>query len=185
MTDKERQIASAALRVFSRYGLKRATMNDVAEEAGVVRQTLYNVFANKDEVIHGTLLFYTEMLRARTLEDWSEAADLAAKIDILFEHNVMTPFDAVQASPDAGDLESGSHAAAKTALDISGRELRALLLDLFTPFDAALVRSGQTPATFSTFVEATMMGLKHSTQDRAALVQNLASLKAVVLSMTA
>lgn len=184
MTDKERQIASAALRVFSRYGLKRATMNDVAEEAGVVRQTLYNVFANKDEVIHGTLLFYTEMLRARTLEEWTDAPDLAAKIDILFEHNVLTPFDAVQGSSDAGDLESGTYPATKAALEISSRELRALLLDLFKPFDAGLTRSGQSPETFATFVEATMMGLKHGTRDRDALVQNLATLKAVIINTT-
>ena len=48
MEQREVKIVDAAFRVFSRYGVKRTTMNDIAEEAGLVRQTLYTVYKNKD-----------------------------------------------------------------------------------------------------------------------------------------
>lgn len=181
MTDKERQIAAAALTVFSRYGLKRATMNDIAEEAGVVRQTLYNVFANKDEVIHGTLLFYTEMLRANVRAAWEGVTDLSAQLDLLFEHYILASWDAVRTTPDAGELESGTTAAAKNAMHIADEEMRAMLVEVFAPHAQALDRNGQSPATFAAFVNASLMGLKHGTDDRGALVGHLATLKAMIL----
>lgn len=185
LSEKEREIAAAALRVFSRYGLKRATMNDIASEAGVVRQTLYNVFANKDEVIHGTLLFYTESLRQKTRDAWEEAEDLATKLDLLFEHYILASWDAVHAAPDAGDLESGAHAAANRAMCVAGAEMEAMLTELFAPVETALKRNGQTRPDFAAFVNATLMGLKHGTEDREALVRHLAALKTMILLTTA
>lgn len=181
LTDKERQIAAAALRVFTRYGLKRATMNDVAEEAGVVRQTLYNVFANKDEVIHGTLLYYTEMLRQTTLDSWKGENDLSTKLDLLFQHYIVASWDAIRATPDAGDLESGSHAAADRAMVAAEVALDDMLADLFAPHADALERNGQNVADFAPFVRAVLMGFKHKARDRDALLKNLAAFKAMVL----
>lgn len=184
-TKKEQQIAAAALRVFSRYGLKRATMNDVAEEAGVVRQTLYNVFANKDEVIHGTLVFYTNALRQTTRDAWDGVDDLPTKLDLLFEHYVLASWDAVRATPDAGDLESGNHAAAHRAMCVAGEAMEAMLCELFAPHASAIERNGQTLPDIAAFVNAALMGLKHGIDDRAALVRHLAALKAMILLIVA
>lgn len=181
MTDKERQIAAAALRVFSRYGLKRATMNDVAEEAGVVRQTLYNVFANKDEVIHGTLLFYCETLRGNVREAWNGITDLPTKLDLLFEHYILASWDTVRATPDAGELESGTTVAAKSAMQLAEAEMESMLAEIFAPHSEALDRNGQDFNTFVAFVNASLMGLKHGTADRDLLVQHLAAQKALIL----
>lgn len=183
LSEKERQIAAAALRVFSRYGLKRATMNDVAEEAGVVRQTLYNVFANKDEVIHGTLLYYCELLRTNVRAAWDGVDDLPTKLDHVWEHYVVASWDAVRAAPDAGDLESGSTAAAKSAMLIAESKLQAMLAEALAPHNDALHRNGLDPAQFAAFVVATAMGLKHGADDRGALLRHLEALKtSVVLS---
>ena len=46
--------------MFSRYGVKRTSMVDLAQEAGVSRQTLYNVFRNKDDVLRALIRAYTE-----------------------------------------------------------------------------------------------------------------------------
>lgn len=185
LSEKERQIAAAALRVFARYGLKRTTMNDIAEEAGVVRQTLYNVFANKDEVIHGTLLFYTEMLRQQTQAAWDGERDLGRKLDLLFQHYILASWDAVRATPDAGDLESGSHAAAKRAMAEADAALEAMLTELFAPHAEALERNGHALPDFAAFVNAVLMALKHRTEERADLLKRLNSLKTIVLSAVA
>ena len=45
--DRQGDIVSAAIAVFFRYGLHRVTMEDIAREAGVSRQTVYARFGNK------------------------------------------------------------------------------------------------------------------------------------------
>ncbi|QXT39867.1 TetR/AcrR family transcriptional regulator [Gymnodinialimonas ceratoperidinii] len=185
LSEKERQIAAAALRVFARYGLKRTTMNDIAEEAGVVRQTLYNVFANKDEVIHGTLLFYTEMLRQQTKEAWDGEQDLGRKLDLLFKHYILASWDTVRATPDAGDLESGTHVAAKRAMAEADAAMEEMLTELFAPYTEALERNGHHLPDFAALVNAVVMALKHRIEDRDVLLKRLGSLRTMVLSAVA
>ncbi|ABD57083.1 TetR/AcrR family transcriptional regulator [Jannaschia sp. CCS1] len=182
-SEKEQQIAAAALRVFSRYGLKRATMNDIAEEAGVVRQTLYNVFANKDEVIHGTLLFYKAGLRQTVADAWRTADSLGEKLDLFFEHYILCSWDAARQTPDAAELETSSLTSIKTAMREADAATEEMLTELFMPHTDALTQNGQDPQSFAIFVNATLIGLKHNTDDRDALTAHLAALKAVILHL--
>ncbi len=48
-------IISAAERVFLKRGFAGGSMDELAEEAGVARRTLYNQFANKDEIFREML----------------------------------------------------------------------------------------------------------------------------------
>ena len=50
MDDKKTQILKAAMRVVSAYGFKRTSMEDIAQEAGVSRPAIYQLFRNKDDV---------------------------------------------------------------------------------------------------------------------------------------
>jgi AcrR family transcriptional regulator len=45
------RIFKAAVACFARYGLRRTTMDDVAQAAGVSRKTVYNYFTNKTVLI--------------------------------------------------------------------------------------------------------------------------------------
>ena len=181
MTKKEEQIAAAAIAVFSRYGVKRTTMNDIAQEAGVVRQTLYNVFANKDEVIHGTILYYSERQRLKTLQEWQGVTTLAEKLDILFKNHVSTPWKDIKKFPDAEDLGSGFNAASQHALDEAAVRIRGTLYDLFAPYRHALQGIGESPETFGDFVEGAMRGVKYGCHSVDELTQRLTTLKSVVL----
>lgn len=49
------QILDAATRVFARKGFNRATIHDVARDAGVADGTIYNYFANKTDLLFGLL----------------------------------------------------------------------------------------------------------------------------------
>lgn len=49
------QILDAATRVFVQKGLQRATIRDVAHEAGLSSGTIYNYFLNKEALILGVL----------------------------------------------------------------------------------------------------------------------------------
>ncbi len=50
MDDKKTQILRAAMRVVTAYGFKRTSMEDIAQEAGVSRPAIYQLFRNKDDV---------------------------------------------------------------------------------------------------------------------------------------
>ena len=63
------QILDAATKVFAARGLHRATIKDVAREAGVADGTIYNYFANKDALLIGIL--------ERVNESQRRAADFA------------------------------------------------------------------------------------------------------------
>ena len=44
------RILGAAFTLFGRYGFKRASMEDIASEAGLSRTALYLQFRNKEEI---------------------------------------------------------------------------------------------------------------------------------------
>lgn len=184
MTDKEAQIAAAALRVFQRFGIQRATMNDIAQEAGVVRQTLYNVFANKDQVVHGAVLFYLEGLRQKTLEEWQAATFLSEKLDILFQNHVVTPWNDVRKTPDTEEIEASANGMAMQAFDKAAGQLSASIEDLFAPYRHGLAGLGESPETLADFTERAMRGIKHSATDQEQLQRNLVTLRASLLMMT-
>ena len=184
MTEKEIQITAAALRVFMRYGLSRATMADIAKEAGVVRQTLYNVFANKDEVIRGTVFFYVEGQRLKTLEDWKGVKTLSEKIDILFQNHVITPWHELKKAPDAGEFELSAKTAANMAFEEAAKLLHGTLADLYAPYRHGLEAMGNTPEALAQFTEITMHAIKHAAEAAEVLERNLFSLKASLLLIT-
>ena len=64
MSERKVQILKAAEIVFSRYGVSKTTMNDIAKTAGVARQTLYNEYPNKESVLRATLRFGAEKTMA-------------------------------------------------------------------------------------------------------------------------
>jgi AcrR family transcriptional regulator len=47
----EEKILSASTSCFERFGMRRATMEDIAQSAGVSRKTVYRYFATKNELI--------------------------------------------------------------------------------------------------------------------------------------
>lgn len=74
-TDTEARILDATLEVAGSYGLSRLTLEDVAKEAGVSRQTVYRYFGSRDRLIEATILREEEGLMQRmvwAVEDHEE-----------------------------------------------------------------------------------------------------------------
>lgn len=71
---REKEILSAALRVFARDGISRSKIGDIAAEAGMSTSTLYEYFPSKEDIAHVVPInhwthFYEEYAEAaRTLE---------------------------------------------------------------------------------------------------------------------
>ncbi len=52
------KILSASAELFRLYGFKTITMDDIARRAGISKKTLYQHFANKQEVVNDSLIWY-------------------------------------------------------------------------------------------------------------------------------
>ena len=59
---KKEQIIESARELFTRYGYKKVSMNEIAEEAGVTKKTVYSYFKDKDELLRYFLLEEKEKL---------------------------------------------------------------------------------------------------------------------------
>jgi AcrR family transcriptional regulator len=67
---RREQIVGAATRVFAQKGFRRATIREVAREAGVSEGTIYNYFEDKDALLMAILDGLNET--ERRAEDFEE-----------------------------------------------------------------------------------------------------------------
>lgn len=54
------RILNAATELFRQYGFKTITMDDIARRAGISKKTLYQQFANKEEVVEAAMQYFHE-----------------------------------------------------------------------------------------------------------------------------
>jgi AcrR family transcriptional regulator len=81
--DKKQEILNAALKVFARYGFKKATVEDVAKEVSMTKSNLYFYVTGKQEL-------YEQSIR-NALQQWrsSVAAAIAEKDNAIEKFKVM------------------------------------------------------------------------------------------------
>jgi len=66
--EKQRQILGAAMSVFARYGYQRASIEQIAEAAGIAKGSLYQYFKNKEELFFMLFEFSAEQAMQAVIE---------------------------------------------------------------------------------------------------------------------
>jgi len=183
MDEREQKIVDAAIVVFSRYGVKRTTMNDIAGEAGIVRQTLYNVYANKDEVLRASIRLHADRSLAAIEAACADASSLGDQLDIVFRHLVVEPFEMIRATPHADEIIEGFNEAAKEELEKAEERYRAAVETLFKPHAKHIEAAGLTCHQLSDFAVKAWSGFKHKVKTKKHLLELLTSLKVMVLTV--
>lgn len=183
MTNQEEKIAKAALTVFTRYGIGRATMSDIAKEAGLVRQTLYTVYSSKDDVLCAAIRHFSQQSLSAIQQDWSRENDLGEKLDIYFEQSVVRFFAAIQASPDAAEMMSGYNAAGKAEIAKMRLKKVTAIAEIFAPFKTPILAAGLTVDQLADFFQSASMNLRYDAEDETHLRSLFATLKVTVLSL--
>ncbi|WP_416898498.1 MAG: TetR/AcrR family transcriptional regulator [Minwuia sp.] len=181
MDPREQKIVDAAIEQFMRYGVRRTTMNDIASSAGVVRQTLYNVYDSKEAVLRAAMRRLTDIAVAAVECETAGAATLGDKLDIAFEHFALRPYDQINASPDAEDVISGVMNVAMEEIAEGDRRYRVALEQILKPRADAIRSSGMTVGALADLVQTSVKAFKHKAHDRKHLENLLASLKTMVL----
>ena len=181
MTEQKKDILEAALRVFSRYGVKRASMADIAKEARISRQTLYKTFRSKDDVLRTHIRAYTDSVIAQIEKELAKTEGLSAQLDVIFDKMTVAGFELVRATPNAQDLQDGFDEGSREELENAAQRHQAIIADVLTPFEAALNDAGTSPKSLAEFIQRSARAAKGYAKDRKHLLQQLGTLKQLCL----
>ncbi|MEM6758745.1 MAG: helix-turn-helix domain-containing protein [Pseudomonadota bacterium] len=177
MKSRDAQILDAALQVFLRYGVKRASMGDIAAEAGVSRQTLYKFYTNKDDILRGSIRAYGQASVAAIAADMPAQLDLGGQIDLVFREMAVKPFEFLGLSPHAHDLIEGFNDAGRSEMDALRGEYQAVLENVLAPHAAALATRGLRPVQLAEILARFAYSAKHQARDAAHLTDLLRGIR--------
>lgn len=182
MGPKEKTIIDAAVQVFLRYGVKRASMQDIAGEAGIARQTLYNTYANKDDILRAAIRHFNEVAIAAIRAEMGAANDLNSQIRLVFDEMALKPYAMLHASPNAQDLIEGFNEAGRTELEEAALHYRGLLGEVLAPHAPALAVAGLTPEGLAEVLQRAAAAFKYQAESEAHLARLLDGLAGLAAS---
>jgi len=183
MTDRDRKLIEAARLVFARYGVAKTTMADIAREAGVARQTLYNAYAGKDEVLRAAVRLSMAETDAAVTAAWRDCVGLDAHLEAFFRIGPLAWYDFAQTSPEAAEILEGLHKVAAEELQQAAQEWTArfeALLLAEVPTDHPIAARA---AELADFIYAGSINAKYSAGSRSVLENRLEMLKRSVLAL--
>lgn len=179
MTEKNNQILDAAQSVFARYGVSKTTMNDIARQAGIARQTLYNKYPGKSEVLRACVRQYGDTSLFQVQEAWKSEPTFAGQLDQFFELCPLAWFDTVNSAPEAADLLDGVNAVAAEELN----EMRVKWETLWSQqIRSSTSYAGDIPA-LAAFIYSTAINAKYNLSNRDELVSRLSILRQAILAL--
>ena len=107
--EKRRRIIEAAWRLALRNGLRAATMEALAREAGVAKGTLYAHFPDKDAVFDGVVADLLVELAAAFDRGMRSDGDVAERIGAALAGKYGVVARAIEGSPHAGEILDAHH----------------------------------------------------------------------------
>lgn len=124
---KRARFLEAAQAVFARYGYRRASMADIAAEAGVSRPALYLVFRSKPDVLRSLADRMRTTAIQRATGAWREGASFAENLEYTMRGKEADIFPLLHASPHGAEILTADAAlTAEIAADLD-RSFRALI----------------------------------------------------------
>ncbi|MEP2031377.1 MAG: TetR/AcrR family transcriptional regulator [Paracoccaceae bacterium] len=184
MKERHAYIIEAANGLFLRYGVKRTGMNDIANEAGISRQTLYKAFANKDAVLQATIRSLADKV-VLDIEAGLEKADgLGEQLDVIFKHIVIEHYDFLQSSPNAEDIIAGVSASSQDELEAGAKRNTEIISRVLGTFSSEIKRNDLTADQFADFIQRSATAAKYNAKNRKHLFELLAALRVSTLKVT-
>ena len=183
-TDTKKRIIDAAIQTFVRYGTRKAAMSDIASAARLSRQTIYDLFGSKEDLIRACIRAVTDRNLAQVQARLPEHGTLAEQLDIYFAETVAKGFELLQGAGDFEDLIAGHNEAGKDQIARSHARHEELVAGLLAPYAESLRASGLSVGQQAHFIVTVAMGLKYNAKNREDLDALLGALQAHCLSVT-
>jgi AcrR family transcriptional regulator len=151
-SDRRVLIAAAAERAFVRHGFHAATMQQVAEEAGMSAGNLYRYFPSKEALVEG-ICAIDQRERAAAFKSLAASEDILGVLSLMLsEHVLNKPRHKMLMV-----LEIGAEAARNPRIAAMSRAIDAEVLEGLAGLIEAAKASGQAVATLDSPLAARFM----------------------------
>ncbi|MGD6741886.1 TetR/AcrR family transcriptional regulator [Streptomyces sp. BH106] len=137
---RSEEIADAAVPVFLRFGLRKTSMDDLAQAAGLSRQGLYLHFKNKQEIFQAGLQRLVAQTRAAVARELARA-DLSTHERLLAAFAAAHGPAATATSAEVGELLTATSELGESLL----RDLECFVIDAVADVLRAEGASQRTP----------------------------------------
>ncbi|MEM6386424.1 MAG: helix-turn-helix domain-containing protein [Pseudomonadota bacterium] len=182
MDAKTLDIVKAGWAMFARYGYAKTTMSDIAGEAGVARQTVYNAFSSKEDILRAVVRLAGEEALSEVQAAWADAGSLSEKISIFQSLGPECWYKAMVAAPDWGALMDGMNRAAASELaDLETRWVRVIE----TMFAETLRTERETYGEVAHFLYTASKNTKYGAEGLEDVQRRLATIHKATLALLA
>jgi AcrR family transcriptional regulator len=121
------RILPAAFTCFSRYGYKRVSLEQIAQETGISRAALYLHYRNKEDLFRALARRLVEEAHAAALEAAARPAPVARRLEAVLDAKYGSLLDRIHDSPHAAEiLDENGRLCADVLFDSRRRFLRVL-----------------------------------------------------------
>lgn len=83
--EKKKKVYEAAKKLFARFGFRKTTVDEIAENAGISKRTMYEVFRSKEQILAELVLWEAINFRRFSLGQLKHLDDAARKLRKLCE----------------------------------------------------------------------------------------------------
>ena len=184
MTDAEKKILDATIVLVGVYGMRKTSVGDIAGRADLSRQTVYNLFASKDEIYKAAIEYLGEQWRAKARAGLEKADTLPEKLDVVFDVFTIDAFKFSRSKPDTHDMFAEAHNVSGDVIQKFFRENRKVIADVLRPYAPNLKNNGLTVEQFADQIETACRGYKRDARSLAHLKELISTQKQLVLMMT-
>lgn len=83
--DKKMIILKSAEEVFKKFGYSKASMDDIAREAGIAKATTYYYFESKEDIFLGIMTYYQKEIEGKLNEELKNTKGFENKFRLIIE----------------------------------------------------------------------------------------------------
>ena len=183
MNENELNITRAATELFMRYGFSKTTIGDIASQAGVARQTVYNAFPGKDEILRAAIQLTAEENLRVVRAAWETPNSFEEKLVIFLELVPINWYEMISKAPDWAELLDGVHAAAAQVLNDAEQFWKSALKEMLTTEGAHSSTSSLPLDEIVEFFYSSSVNAKYGVRDIDHLKQRLTTIKIATLAL--
>jgi len=104
MDERREAVLKAAYEVFTSYGFRRTTMDDIARAAGMSRPTLYTHFRNKEAIFRTFVETFLGAVTREAQQTIEARTNVAEGLEAFFHAAFIAPFRDLMATPHGMEL---------------------------------------------------------------------------------
>ncbi len=180
MDEKKQHIMTAAAEVFTRYGFKKASMQDIADAAMMSRAALYLHFRNKDDLFRSLMTWHHGAALTAAEAAFSSSRPFILRMEHALTDFTMTIMAPVKASPHGLELFEANLLLAGDINAATSLRLRALIENAvktaISEGEISLSATGLSAEALADLLYVCLDGIKKAPNGLEKLDQRLAAL---------